>query len=166
MSTTKITPRPIAELTAAMGVVLLIGESGHRATPTRCVPGYRDEDGVIRTFAGDRVTEDGPEATSFLKELPYDQEEALRIAEARRCNVEVFGEDEEIGRIRFLLEDMGESVTPEAMVQVISMLIPRSGPLSAQLQGCISAHEREEIDADEAVELIRQALPCKELLPA
>ena len=80
MSDTPCPLRPISELTHAMGMVLLIGESGYMRTPTRCAIGYRSESGQVLTFDGDHFTEGGSQATSFMEGIPYDQDEALRYA--------------------------------------------------------------------------------------
>jgi hypothetical protein len=73
---TKLTPRAIAELTPAMGLVLLIGKNPGSGQKTVAYTGRRKENGVIVDHRGSLVAMDGVIPVTFI-ELPYDEDEAL-----------------------------------------------------------------------------------------
>lgn len=75
MSMSKIRPRPISQLTPAMGFVLLIGKSNNDVMPTRAVTGRKTDHGTIVTIDGAPFACDARAAGAFI-EIPYDQEAA------------------------------------------------------------------------------------------
>jgi hypothetical protein len=73
-----IRPRPIAQLTAQMGFVLLIGKSTNPAMPTRAITGRKTEIGDLITIDGQPFASGAFEAKAFV-EIPYAQDDALPL---------------------------------------------------------------------------------------